>query len=656
MRRGIYKLKSGLAPFVAIVAAVLTFGGARVAQAQIETRPTWAVTEFENVSKKGPENLGKIAAQAISDELGKTNQYDVLPVETVVRVMADLGLQAPVKNAPDLNRLGMNLQANTVVSGQIVKWRIIPSGAGKQADVLLRMEVRDVASGLTVNGSALQCSSGVRTGDVSDETLLTQALTAGAFTAVSDMSKRSLPAATVLNTLPKEALINKGSRSGFEENQTVIIVRGREQVAQALVARVDPDSAFVRVTRQIKGVQPGDRVRVIFDVPSIKDFGAAGQPRVASRPKSRSNAGLVSLILVLAIVGLLANKSGQDMATDVKAEAVTTIAANPGVRVSWSRDSLLRGNNEGAFAWQLWRNDVAGTPVAVCDGRDSTVVDDSLGTNAPGNGRSWYDFKGVIGGTTCDNTTPPTGANPTGSVACIPGTPYNYFVEVIYRVSPLTLPGEGSSSGGTGGGGAGTGGSGTGGSGTGGSGTGGSGTGGSGTGGSGTGGSGSGGSGSGAIGAVRAGDYCYFASQKTAAGGQATPLNIPTLRSPDDAAVVNTPLKFQFTSVRGVIPTVSLQYVIQLSTDPSFPRGSKTVTLAPMIDQTSANGATLSSSTIDTSTYFTGATTVYWRVGARNVADQPGPYDPNGIGRYIYSAPRRFTRQSAPPNPPTGAR
>jgi hypothetical protein len=47
------------------------------------------------------------------------------------------------------------------------------------------------------------------------------------------------------------------------------------------------------------------------------------------------------------------------------------------------------------------------------------------------------------------------------------------------------------------------------------------------------------------------------------------------------------------------------------------------------------------------------AATVYWRVGARNVADNPGPVpDPSGQ-RYVFSPARTFTRPSPPPPPPS---
>ena len=46
------------------------------------------------------------------------------------------------------------------------------------------------------------------------------------------------------------------------------------------------------------------------------------------------------------------------------------------------------------------------------------------------------------------------------------------------------------------------------------------------------------------------------------------------------------------------------------------------------------------------------ATTIWWRIGARNIDDVPGPI-PDATGqRYIFSVPRSFTRPNNPPPPP----
>jgi hypothetical protein len=58
---------------------------------------------------------------------------------------------------------------------------------------------------------------------------------------------------------------------------------------------------------------------------------------------------------------------------------------------------------------------------------------------------------------------------------------------------------------------------------------------------------------------------------------------------------------------------------------------------------------------VNTAQYFAGSTEMWWRIGAKNVADNPGPVkDPSGQ-RYIFGSPRRFTRPASPPPPPAEA-
>ncbi|HXH60192.1 MAG TPA: hypothetical protein VNI20_02415, partial [Fimbriimonadaceae bacterium] len=138
------------------------------------------------------------------------------------------------------------------------------------------------------------------------------------------------------------------------------------------------------------------------------------------------------------------------------------------------------------------------------------------------------------------------------------------------------------------------------------------------------------------------------------ATGIATPLVRTELRSPDPGQIVTTPITFQFASVRGSVQSVVIQYVIQLSTDPSFPGNSQTVTLTPFLDLVTQGGQTVSSPTIDTSTFFPGAPQVYWRVGARNIDDSPGPVPDASGQRYVFSGPSLFKRAGFPGGSPGG--
>jgi hypothetical protein len=227
------------------------------AEAQLQTLPTWAVVEFEVRNPNGRTDLGGMAAEAVAAELAKTGKYDVVPRETVKRTVESLTLQEPVTDKISLLRLANEVRATTLVRGEVVNWRIRRDAGGKQADVILRVEVIDVASGLPVNGAALSASSSVRSASVDDAAVLSEALTQAAAAAIAEIASRTLPEATVLNTFEQTALINQGARSGFARGQQLIVLRGRTQVATASVVDVEPDSSTIRIEKSTLGHAPG---------------------------------------------------------------------------------------------------------------------------------------------------------------------------------------------------------------------------------------------------------------------------------------------------------------------------------------------------------------------------------------------------------------
>ena len=272
------------------------------------------------------------------------------------------------------------------------------------------------------------------------------------------------------------------------------------------------------------------------------------------------------------------HSDSQDIAITsvVDAQPMVTGADQPATLISWSRDGFIDPATQEPILWQVWRDDGSTTPIAVADGSRSNVVDDALGTNHPIGANGWRDFGGITGGTECVDDPGPTDGD---GVLLVPGTPYQYSVEVVYRESD------------------------------------------------------------------GAGGFCYFKTGRRQAVGLATPLPRPELRSPDPGATVSMPITFQFTSVRGGVLSVQLTYVVQLSIDPSFPDDAdKTVTLPSFIELIAAGGQTVSSPTYDTSSFFPGANTIYWRVGAKNEADRPGPVADASGQRFIYSAVGMFVR------------
>jgi hypothetical protein len=644
------KFVSALSVFALVLPTFILMSLGVSVSAQPAGIPTWAVVEFET-KNQAPSALGKVAQEALINELSKTQKYDVLSPETVDRVAQNLGYQQPLTNRTQVMRLAQELRVGTIVTGEVVNSRVIAANGGRRADVLMRTVIWDVASGEQVNGAAVQQSSGVRAGEVSDETLLAEALGNSSYDSVSAIQKNTLPVATILNTVDRKALINQGSRTGFVQGQQVIILRGREQVATGAVISVEPDQAFVQVKSQTKGIQPGDKVRAVFIVPVLDaKWSASGTPRTVQGKRGGSNSGLISVLLVVGLVAVLAGGGGggsNGSLRDVKAEATTTVAGNPAVKVSWGIDGFSLGfENQRQF--QIWRSDVPATPIAVVPGSSRFYLDDGItgagewSEGLPSNGSN------CVG----DDSYAEVEAAPTPVTV---GQPVQYRVVFVFRRENSDNPGAtaGSTSGSSSG----------------------SGSGGS-TSGSGSGGfgrprggeiavnenyafrqvGGDGGSTSGSTSGSTTGsdgggelEYCYFQTAQVPTK-TVTPVNPPRPIAPSDNAVISVAPTFSVSTARGSNNGIVLQYCLQLSTSPSFPNNSTTRTVLTWTGPTGVANVNTPRPITEALSLFPGEQTIWWRIGGRNQADQPGP-ELNGGQRFVFGPTFRFQRPVTPPAP-----
>jgi len=655
VRRFITSLTGKLVSQLVILALLLPYLSLTLvsrAEAQVQTLPSWAVTEFANKKSPGT-NFGKLAADAVSSELAKTGQYDVQTKETIDRTITSLGLTSPLQGSVNLMRVGQELRASSIVSGEVVNYEIRNVAGGHQAFVTMTVTVTDVASGLVVNGAALGAQSTARPGDVSDETLIADAISAAANQAVMKIQSQTLPSATILNTLVDSALINQGARSGFKVGQDVIILRGREQVATAQVYELEPDSANIRATRIIKGMKPGDKVRAIFRVPEITPIiKGNGEPGQKQSRSSGVNSNLVTMLLVIGVVAVLlggGNGSGQGATNGVISEALLypDSSGEPAIRTRWTTNGFNKGNANLA-AWQVWRSDILTNPVLVVGGDQRQVIDTTSIRDV-----AWADFRTFgVGGSDCGGPNPGS-SSATAQPGITPGRAYIYQVELIYALNSLDLPAGGTAgtAGGNTGGNGGIGGN-TGGNGGIGGNTGGNGGIGGNTGGNGGIGGNTGGNGvtTGTTSGTTGSTICYFASARDTSKGPATALNRIQLISPAPNDTVSAPTVFSFQSSVNVAFPINVEYVIQFSTSPLFPANG-TVTAAKFVR---GDQGTLSTQVIDTTgsnipAAIRNASEVYWRIGARNVADVPGPVPDASGQRYIFSVAQRFTRPAPPP-------
>ena len=241
MRRFITSVPGRLISHVAVLSLLLPFGTLFTlsnAAAQYAQLPTWVVVDFVNSAPQGGD-FGQAATDAVATELGKTSKYDVTPVETVRRTAEGLGLQMPIPftKVTNLLRLGQELHASSIVTGELLNYRIVASGGTKHADVIMRVVVLDAASALPVNGAALVAHSADRVLSASDQTLIKEAVSAAASAAVIQIQGKTLPHGTLLNTREKDALVNQGSRTGFENGQSLAHLRGAVKLGAAQLQR-----------------------------------------------------------------------------------------------------------------------------------------------------------------------------------------------------------------------------------------------------------------------------------------------------------------------------------------------------------------------------------------------------------------------------------
>lgn len=599
MRMGNWQKGSAWPLLTVLMTVLFLLGGVGRAEAQVERLPVWAVVEFEN---KGPQNaeVGKAAAAAVAQEFAKRQTVDVLPLDTAARTVDDLGLRIPITRASDLSRLGQALEASTIISGEVVNFRIESSGSDKQAQVLVRVFVKDVASGITINGAAVSGRSGFRASSTEASALINEALGDAAFKAVQDIESRRIPASTVTSTLDGKALLDKGLRDGLKGGMNVIVTRGREQVAVGRISSVDDDSAVVTPNsgQLFKGIRSGDKVRVVFDVANLSpNFGANGDAKVAQPRKRSNNQGLIAVLVLVVVLGLLLGqgRSGSTELLKVRSQAYTGGDDVPAVRISWTRDTFLRHNNIVRF--MVWRDDIATGPVAVVQGSNASFVDDRsdlANAVAAGNLTTDPDALPILGSTgecpEADETTDASTATP-----LISGRPYRYSVQVTYRIPGLDMPDP-----------------------------------------------------------SEAPEFCYFISNKVSSQGSVTPFRRTVQRAP--LAEFSVPVvgpgagrvTFQYESNRAASggSAIAIEYVIQTSPSPTF--SSRTSIVDRSVDTSTAFGNTITRTSVDILPQLQALTAadngrLYWRVGVRNVDDSVQPE-----GGYIFSAARSLKRADTP--------
>lgn len=591
------------------------------AVAQVQTTRV-AVVDFKNQSKVPGEMFSTMSRDAVVVELVKAGKFDVTPTESLQSTMEKLGYSEKGEHASKIvmsesmmQQLGKELGVSSVVDGTIISMEI--NRQKKYATVKMAVRMLDVASGELINGAIATGVSHQRIGFTGDQDTdwVVEAVTEAAHKCVDTMVKYIIPEAYILHTIDADTvLLNKGTQDGVQPGMNMVVFRTGEDGADELVARVkilsvsDTD-ANATVVWSSRGVKPQDRARAIYDVPTYTTGSDTEGPR-NDRSDKQIKSAKSWLMGALALGGLwwLFGRGGQKAETtpDVFAALVGTPdmgMADTGIVIAWDTPSSLASGN--ILEYHVWR-DVVGvygnTSTSSSSSSSSTTTTTgtkaTTGTTTTTTGNTglcqvvmnnvtvpWSSILGSFDHFAIDDTNPSAGtyqcpvidtasSNPvlgTGTFALTGldlGTTHTYYVSTVYQRSTSDNSGT----------------------------------------------------------AIQV----YGETNGTGAC-VATLLSRPIVVSPGNASGSTTvdlsKVAFQWQGVKG-----GNQYVIEVSPTPEFVRSqtwvSSIINQAVNITGTTVRWPSSGTSDISSATELKNLAEgqqLWWRVGARNSADRPGP-------------------------------
>jgi hypothetical protein len=562
--------------------------GAVRAYAQLVQLPRVAVLDFENKSGYGGASIARAATDAVAGEYQKSRKFEVLARGEIEQQLRDLDLATPLDKTGFL-RLGRALQTESLITGEVNAVTFV--GNPKQAQVVLTVRVVDTASGEPINGAVATGFSNRRpgyTGD--DDTLVQEAIRNAAFEAVRIINNYTIPEATILSTRAgKEVLLNRGIRGGLQPGMEMIVVRRGEEVGRIRVTQVSDSDAVAEIIDFGRGIQSEDRARAIFRVPTVEV--KAGRV-VTERPRQRGEGNkLLRALGPILIIGLIA--FGVARASSGGNTPVQTVVAEAGADGNF--EPFVR------ISWKtnLFAKSVPDTLMWQIYRNDFIGTDDGgnlipVGVT-PGNQNFFIDT--TVPRTFNYYSLPRDGSedlepnaeiDPAPGVA--PGRSYFYQVALVYR-ERIEAEGE-------------------------------------------------------VIFRAKLSDRVR--------SGQATVLLPVQLLTPLQRSEDVDPkdVRFSWLAAEG-----ANAYRVEVSTDPTFRDRNRTF-VTNEIPSTAVGGSPVSTERINLETGLlnrlglTGQrVTLYWRVGARNLGDNPGPLPGPGGLRYVWSRPFEFTTQELPPSP-----
>ncbi len=433
--------------YALVVALVSTVMPPLTQQAGAQLMPTYSVgvIDFANESGVQGDLLARLATDAVVVEMSKSNRYDVSITRTMMNAkMEELGLRSPLSKL-DLVRLGEVLSADAMLQGSIRSVQLAGSGPTRRASVTIVAQMIDQASGEIINGAVQTGTSSARVGYTADDNaLVAEAVNAAAYLVVKTMTDYVIPEATVMmNIGESQVMINKGVRAGIKPGMRMIVLRNREIIGYLEVTGTSPDDAYAAVLKSMRGIQPEDKARAIYDMPTVSSAlkseplpsGAPKKSHASSGAASKIGKFFIGLVVVAGLASLFQGGSGV-------ADPPSLGIGNKNLEFTW--DPKLYNHGQNVFELQVVRD-----AVDALDGHAEVVAainDPSLWNNGRINISALY---GTAAGTAVTYSRLPLGAtSPTSVTETIPAEPYGithtYNLRVLLR-SRLGETSEGSS-------------------------------------------------------------------------------------------------------------------------------------------------------------------------------------------------------------------
>jgi len=591
---------------------------------------TVIVIDFANKTGFLGEALARRATDAVAVELANSARFEVLRRDEVEKQAGALGLRKPYDMVAQA-KLAQALGATAVITGEISFVSPVAKSNPKQVVAGLKVMMRQPGSPELINGAAQIGEASARPGLSDDESLAQEAVDKAAVLCVKQMLATNLPEGTIVSTVGQpsslQILINRGSRDGVQEGMQMLVTREGQRVGKIQTTNVFAADSEAKPIENTLGIRPEDKVRAVFPMPEFpKIAGIKGVKTGPSAPRgSISSVGKILVALAAGIVVAAAVAGGKNTSvTGVTAEADVD-GVTPVVRLSW------RDNFWGATTLEhhIWRNpdvpyNFQGNPVAAQRYGGSYV-------DRPAPYSFWDGTRSFLqpplptaGGTTgtgdneSETVTPDAGAVPGFTI----GQTYTYAISgVIRRVLPTAN--TGGTSGGT----------------------------------------------SGTTGTEDVGT-------EPVTSGPVTPVAQSQLVTPEN---LYTNVDLTHFNPTWLSTTGADVFVVEVSTDRTFKNRSlilqlptvySTAPQATGVTQVLASSVNLTTNPVllrdkNFANYVNGVAnaakpTLYWRVGARNDNDRPGPVhwitrnhgDGDRTFRYVYSEVRSFTPADMPPSPP----